>query len=105
MLENLPRRKKWQPFSQNMELKWTRGALANLDSLAAYIAQDNPERAQTFVRELKQKVENLGQFQIGYAGRIFGTKEYVLHKNYIAIYRVKNGQVQILRIQHSAQNR
>jgi addiction module RelE/StbE family toxin len=88
-----------------MELKWTRGALQNLDSIASYIALDNPIRAQCFVRELKEKVESLQDFQIGRAGRVFGTKEYVLHKNYIVIYRVQNDQLQILRIQHAAQNR
>ena len=56
-------------------------------------------------QKLKQKIENLRAFQIGQAGRIFGTKEFVLHKNYIVIYRVKNDQVQVLRIQHCAQNR
>lgn len=88
-----------------MELKWTRGALQNLDSIASYIAQDSPIRAQSFILELKEKVESLRDFQIGQAGRVLGTKEYVLHKNYIVIYRVKNDQLQILRIQHAAQNR
>lgn len=88
-----------------MELKWTRGALQNLDDISSYIAKDHPVRAQSFVRELKQKIENLRAFQIGQAGRIFGTKEFVLHKNYIVIYRVKNDQVHVLRIQHCAQNR
>lgn len=57
-----------------MELKWTRGALQNLDDIALYIAKDHPVRAQSFVRELKQKIVNLRVFQIGQAGRIFGTK-------------------------------
>jgi toxin ParE1/3/4 len=74
----------------NMELKWTRGALQNLDEIASYIAQDNPVRAQSFVRELKMKIENLRFFQLGQAGRILGKNEYVLHKNYVAIYRIKN---------------
>ncbi len=87
-----------------MELKWTLGALANLDSIATYIAEDNPVRATSFVQELKEKIDGLKKFQVGRAGRIFGTKELVLHQNYLVIYRVKNKQVQILRIQHVAQN-
>ena len=93
------------PYLQNMEPKWTRGALANLDNNVSYIAQDNPARATTFVQELKETIDNLKKFQIGHAGRIFGTKELLLHQNYIVIYRVKNRQVQVLRIQHAAQNR
>ena len=88
-----------------MELKWTQGALLNLDTIAAVIAKDKPARATTFVQELKEKVESLKQFQVGHAGRIFGTKELVLHASYLVVYRVKDSQVQILRIQHVAQNR
>ncbi len=85
-----------------MELKWTRRALLNLDQIAAYIAKDNPTRAASFMQEIKRKVGNLKSFQIGSPGRVAGTTEYVLHKNYIAIYRVKNNQIHILRIHHAA---
>ena len=37
------------------ELRWTRRALARLDDIAAYIAQNNPVRATRFVRELRVK--------------------------------------------------
>lgn len=37
--------------------------------------------------------------------RVFGTKELVLQKNYLAVYRVKGDEVQILTILHAAQNR
>jgi toxin ParE1/3/4 len=85
-------------------VRWTNRALGRLDEVADYIARDNPERAQTFVRELRQKVDILRAHQLGKAGRVFGTKELVLHKHYIAVYRVKGEEVQILTILHSAQN-
>ncbi len=37
------------------ELRWTRSALARLDVIATYIAQDNPVRATSFVRELPRQ--------------------------------------------------
>ena len=87
-----------------LELRWTNRALARLDSIAAYIAKDNPKRAQSFTAELREKVEILKSQQLGTAWKMFGTKQYVLHPNYIAIYKVKNGEVQILTILHSAQD-
>lgn len=92
---------------QNMELKlrWTNRALRRLESVSAYIAKDNPLRAQTFAQELRKKVDVLRSQQIGSAWKVFGTKQYVLHPNYIAIYKVKGDEVQILTILHSAQER
>jgi toxin ParE1/3/4 len=88
-----------------LKLSWTNRALGRLDAISAYIAKDNPARAQTFTQELRKKVDILTSQQIGTAWKVFGTKQYVLHPNYIAIYRVKGDEVQILTILHSAQER
>jgi toxin ParE1/3/4 len=85
-----------------LSLRWTKRALGRLDEIVAYIAKDNPKRATTFARELRDKVNILKSHQLGKAGRMFGTKELVLHPNYLAVYRVKNGEVQILTILHAA---
>lgn len=37
-------------------------------------------------------------------GHVPGTRELVLHKNYIAIYRVRGGDVEILRLHRVAKN-
>jgi toxin ParE1/3/4 len=88
-----------------LKLRWTNRALGRLDSIAAYIAKDNPARAQTFTQELRKKVDVLKSQHIGTAWKVFGTKQYVLHPNYIVIYKVKDDEVQILTILHSAQAR
>mgnify|MGYP002661998697 CR=1 FL=1 len=63
----------------------------------------NPSRAASFALELRQKTNLLEKFPgMGRAGRVHGTRELVLHKNYLAIYRVKGGDVEILRIHHVA---
>lgn len=86
-----------------MALRWTRTALRTLDEIAAFIATDNPERASSFVRELRTKVETLAQFPaLGRPGRVPGTRELVLHANYLAIYRVGSEHLDILRIHHVA---
>lgn len=86
-----------------MAVRWTRGALRHLQELLDYIAADNPGRATSFARELKDKIEWLDEFPgLAHAGRLPGTRELVLHANYRVIYRVHAGTVQVLRIQHSA---
>jgi addiction module RelE/StbE family toxin len=87
------------------KLRWTRQALSRLDEIATYIAKDNPTRATTFVRELREKLNILEEHQLGQPGRVYGTKEIVLHKHYVAVYRVKDGEVHILTILHTAQKR
>ncbi len=88
-----------------MLIKWTRAALASVDEIAGFIAKDNPIRATSFVIELKAAVNKLQtRSGMGRAGRVPGTRELVLHKNYIAIYRVRGDDVEILRLHHTARN-
>ena len=89
-----------------MAIRWTRGALRNLQDLFDYIAADDPVRAASFARELKDKIERLDAFPgLGQPGLLPGTRELVLHANYRVIYRVKGTEVQVLRIQHHAMRR
>ena len=86
-----------------MPIKWTKTALASADEIAGYIAKDNPTRAASFVLELQAGVNKLQTHPgMGRAGRVPGTRELVLHKNYIAIYRVRGDSVEILRLHHAA---
>jgi toxin ParE1/3/4 len=91
--------------SMALKLRWSKRALGRLDNIAAFIAKDNPIRAESFTKELRAKMEILKSQQLGTAWQVFGTKQYVLHPNYIAIYKVKDGEVQIITILHSAQQR
>ena len=88
-----------------MGLKWTKTALRSIDEIGGHIAQDNPARAASFIRELRDSTGKLETFPgMGRAGRVHGTRELVIHQNYIAIYRVKNEVVEILRSHHVARN-
>ena len=88
-----------------MSIKWTRAALAFVDEIAGFIAKDNPTRATSFVLELQAAVIQLQAHPgMGRAGRVPSTRELVLHKNYIAIYRVRGDDVEILRLHHAARN-
>jgi len=88
-----------------MSIKWTKTALQSVDEIAGYIAKDNRTRASSFVLELQDAVTKLQAHPgMGRAGRVPGTRELVLHKNYIAIYRVRGDNVEILRLHHAARN-
>lgn len=88
-----------------MLIKWTKTALASVDEIAGFISKDNPSRATSFVLELQAAVTQLQAHPgMGRAGRVSGTRELVLHKNYIAIYRVRGDAIEILRLHHTARN-
>lgn len=88
-----------------MLIKWTKTALASADEIAGDIARDNPIRATRFVLDLQDAVSKLKAHPgMGRAGRVPGAREWVLHKNYIAIYRVRGDDIEMLRLHHVAQN-
>ncbi len=60
-------------------------------------------RTKTFVQEIRQKSFVLEQHPgMGRAGRIIGTRELVVHKNYVLIYRVRSERVEVIEVLHTA---
>jgi toxin ParE1/3/4 len=90
-------------------ITWRPKASEDLRSIVRYIAQDNPTRARTFGKALREKILPLAsQPMLGHKGRSGlpeGVREMVLHPNYIAFYRVLDEArtIEILRIKHAAQ--
>jgi toxin ParE1/3/4 len=85
-----------------MRVKWTVRASENLDTILKYIHQDNPMAAQAFLAEALKKIKHLEEFPLmGRAGIVPQTREFVVHKNYIVHYRVKDECVEILRVLHA----
>ena len=89
-----------------MRLKWTRSALADLQRILDYIAQDDPQAAMALAAGFRQTAEHLTNHPfIGRRGDLEGTRELILHRNYLLTYRVSSEVVEILQIWHVAQNR
>jgi len=90
-------------------IAWRPKAVDDLRNIVRYIAQDNPTRARTFGKELRDKVEPLQHQPLlgreGRPGLPAGVRELILHPNYIAFYRVIDElrAVEILRVKHAAQ--
>ncbi len=89
-----------------MRVEWTRRALRSLHEIGDYIAQDSPQRAQTFTHALFLQADRLGQFpQMGRPGQRADVREFVVHENYLVSYRLLPDRIQILDVWHSARHR
>ena len=87
-----------------MIARWTRAALSDLAAIHAHIAADNAAAANALRDRAIQFVETVLAVQpgIGRPGRVEGTREAVIHPNYIMVYRVKAGAVEILAVRQVA---
>lgn len=88
-----------------MIIEWLPAALYDFDSIIDFIAADNPVAAIEQGEEIEVQVASLIQHrQLGRTGRVKGTRELIIARTpYIAVYRIKRGNIQILRILHAAQ--
>lgn len=85
-----------------LEVVWRPKAEQDLQAIIEWIWQHNPDRALSFAQEIQTKATSLRESTIQYrAGRQPGTRELVLHPNYLLIYRIKNDAVEILRVKHT----
>lgn len=89
-----------------MKLKWSRSALVDLQAILEHIAQDTPQAARALAAGFRQTAEHLTAHPfIGRRGELEGTRELMLHRNYLLTYRVSSEAVEILQIWHVAQKR
>lgn len=80
--------------------------MADRERIMDYIAKDNPAAAVKLDELIQQKAEQLGSQPTLYRiGRKPGTREMVVHPNYLVIYRIHKGCVEILRVKHAARKK
>ncbi len=86
-----------------MELFWTPEAMQDREEIYDYIEADNPAAAlaldELFAEKAGRLVDHLG---LGRPGRVAGTRELVVHQNYVLVYDVVSDQVRVLRVLHAA---
>jgi addiction module RelE/StbE family toxin len=69
-----------------------------------YIEQRNAAAAQSLHAAIVQSAESLPLMPYLFRlGRVAGTREHVVHPNYIVVYKVGNDVIEILRVLHSRQ--
>jgi toxin ParE1/3/4 len=87
-----------------LSIRWLRTALRNLDEEATYIATEDPVAARLVVARILEAVAVIAeQPALGRPGRVLGTRELVVTRTrYLIPYRIRDGQVEILRVFHTS---
>ena len=90
-----------------MRIRWTRAAAADLEHISNYLKDRHPQYRQPTMRKLYEAIRSLKEWpHRGRLGREDGTRELLFPPlPYIAVYRVKDEGVEVLRIYHAAQDR
>jgi toxin ParE1/3/4 len=90
-----------------MRIRWTPAAAADLQRISDYLMEFHPHYRVPTMRKLYEAVRALKQWpQRGRIGREEGTRELLFPPlPYVAVYRVLEDSVEVLRIYHTAQDR
>lgn len=87
-----------------LALEWKETARTDLLAIIDYISDDNPDAAQRLKDHIDAKTSALPSHpNMGRQGRVSGTREMVVHENYIVVYSAGIDAISVLRILHAAQ--
>jgi toxin ParE1/3/4 len=85
-------------------IRWSEEATTDLVEIIDYIEQRNDQAAQRLYAAILHSAENLPLMPYLFRpGRVAGTRENVVHPNYIVVYQVGSDVIDILRVLHSRQ--
>jgi addiction module RelE/StbE family toxin len=88
-----------------MRLRWTAGALRDLENIVDHLFDQTPQHAPRLVRSIYEAVAALRTFPSRErAGKKAGTRELVMASlPYVVVYQVAGDLVHVVRILHGAQ--
>ena len=89
-----------------MRVQWTHSAIAHLLAIYEHIARDAPIYAQRLVDRLTRRSEQIATFpQSGRVVPEYGAPDIreVIERPYRIIYRIREDQIDVLAVVHSAQ--
>lgn len=86
------------------KLNWEDDARAQFAVIIEYISVHNPNAAERLSNMFDEALDRVCQFpHIGRPGRVAGTRELIVHPNYLAIYQVTPDAIDVLRVLHARQ--
>ena len=90
-----------------MRIRWTPAASADLQNIGDYLKEHHPHYRLPTMRKLYETIRSLKRWPgRGRPGREGGTREILFPPlPYVAVYRVKEQTIEVMRIYHSAQDR
>lgn len=88
-----------------MIIVWLPVAVQDVIHIRTYIADQDPKSASKVAQRIDQAVSYLATMpNMGRPGRLFGTRELVITGTpFLAVYRVQNNRIEILRVLHGRQ--
>lgn len=87
-----------------LRLVWRADALGDLHRIIEYIADRNILAADRLQHAIERAAEALPTHPYMHRpGRVAGTREVVVHPNYILIYRVGTDRIDVLAVVHARQ--
>lgn len=82
---------------------WTGAARADLLAILDHVASDNPDAALSLVEDIEERTRALSDHpRMGRQGRVSGTRELVVHANYVVVYTDRAEGPTVLRVLHAA---
>jgi toxin ParE1/3/4 len=87
-----------------LPLIWRPEARQEMDDIFEYIAARRPAAAQRLADAIRHMADRIPEHPyVHRPGRVPGTREAVVHPNYIVVYRVGAAQIDILSVLHARQ--
>jgi toxin ParE1/3/4 len=87
-----------------LNARWDADARLQLDNIVQYIRDKNLPAAERLEQSFQTSIERLCAMpMIGRPGRVAGSREWIVHPNYLIIYRVTEQTIDIIRVLHSRQ--
>lgn len=85
-------------------LVWTRPAANDRKRIFEYVASEYREAAVKLDLRLQEQARTLlKQPHLGRPGRVQGTREFVVHANYLIVYAVTPSTITVVRVVHARQ--
>lgn len=86
-----------------MKIRWTKRASDHLEYIEKYIGKENPQALKTVLKVIDRVELLIYHPNLGKPGRLLNTRELsIAGIPYIVVYRVRNLNVEILAVLHTA---
>jgi toxin ParE1/3/4 len=90
-----------------MHIRWTPAAAADLQSISEYLGEHHSRYRDPTMRKLYETIRGLKEWPgRGRPGRAEGTRKILFPPTpYVAVYRMRERTIEVMRIYHAAQGR
>jgi addiction module RelE/StbE family toxin len=86
-----------------LPIVWRPAARRNWHAIIDYVSDHSPQGAKTLRTHLEHVLLQVSAHpRSGREGRVQGTREALIHTNYILVYRAEAYQIRIINVLHSA---